>query len=242
MLIYDFEKNVIYDVDENGKRRKGRPRKIDPRPSYEKPAIHAPFYVAMLDLLIVLRRGAQSPITPALLTEKDELVAVVEGQIERQREWSKESTPNLFAVEAAKGPTARAREVKEKHGMILATLEPLHVTLRMAREASGGVELQDAADTVSEIVDRLELTMGSMPQSEPEEEKEAPTKVAPQKPLVLPEALQHCDQMDVALRYPREGRGTTCARILYGAAGWAVRGELLADSRKLGVDPRREAA
>jgi hypothetical protein len=248
MLIYDFEKNLIYDVDENGKRRPGRPRKIDPRPPHERPAIHAPLYTAMLDLLIVLRRGAQSPITPALLTEIRERVAVVEGQIERQREWSKESTPDIGTVKASKGPTARAREVKRKHEMVGSTLEPITEALRMAREG----EIQDAADAVSEIVDRLQVTMGSMPQDEPEEEigeemPATPTKVVRQKPLVLPDALQHCSQMDAALKYlretyPKEGRGSTCAGILYGLDGWAIRIELLTQSSSRGVDLRKEAA
>jgi hypothetical protein len=240
MEIYDFDKNVIYDVDENGKRQRGRPRVIDPRPPHERPAIHTPLFTATLDLLIVLRRGAQSPITPALLTEIAERVAVVEGQIERQREWSKESTPDPDAVKAAKGPTARAREVKRKHEMVGSTLEPIQVVLQMVREG----ELQDAADAAREILDRLELTMGSLPQEKeaPEEEKEAPTKVAPQKPLVLPKALQHCDQMDAAFKYLREGGGSARARVLYGLDGRAERIAVVTWSSLRSADLRREAA
>jgi hypothetical protein len=42
-----------------------------------------------------------------------------------------------------------------------------------------------------------------------------------QEPLVFPEALYHRDQMDAALKYLREGGGSACERILYGADGWA---------------------
>jgi len=242
MEIYDFDENVIYEVDENGKRRRGRPRKIDPRPSYERPAIHSPLYTELVRLSGALRRGAQSPITPALLTEIDELVAVVEGQIERQREWSKESTPDVRKVKDAKGPTARAHEVKVKHGMLLAALIPLRRALGMAKEAGDAEALRDAADAVQEVLDRLELIISLPQEEEPEEE---PAKV--DQPL-LPETLQHRDQMDASLKYlreayqrgpAREGKPAMGVRIIYGLDGWAERIEIIGRRR---ANLRREAA